>query len=218
MPGRVLPIYVVCDESYSMTDHMGTLNAGLRELHRCVRSDPSASSQVRLCLIGFADTARVVVPLSPLADVPDFGVLAARANTNYGAAFTLLRDTIERDVADLSAQSRRMYHPTVLFLSDGQPTDPALWRRAHSRLLDRDWPVRPRIVAFGVGDADAATMRAVGDFKAYVHDRRATMLDDAVRVFAETLTDSLVLHGADDAAVRVPDRPTGLAELPADLF
>jgi uncharacterized protein YegL len=218
MRDRVLPIYVVCDESYSMTDHMGTLNAGLRELHRCVQNDPSANSRTRLCLIGFADTARVVVPLSPLADLPDIGVLAARASTNYAPAFTLLRETIERDVADLCAHSRRMYQPTVFFLSDGQPTDPALWRLAHSRLLDHDWAVRPRIVAFGVGDADAATMRAVGDFKAYLCDKRTTMLDDAVRMFAETLTDSLVLHGTDDAALRIRDHVAGFTELTADLY
>jgi uncharacterized protein YegL len=215
MRDRVLPIYVVCDESYSMTDHMSTLNAGLRELHRCVQDDPVASSRVRLCLIGFADTARVVVPLSPLGDVPDIGVLAARASTNYGTAFTLLRETILTDAADLCAQSRQMYQPTVFFLSDGQPTDPALWRRAHAELLRHDWPDRPRIVAFGVGDADAATMRAVGDYKAFLYDKRTTELGDAVRVFAETLTDSLVLQGTDDAALRIPDRVAGFTELRA---
>lgn len=218
MRDRVLPMYVVCDESYSMTDHMATLNAGLRELHRRVRNDPSVDSRVRLCLIGFADTARVLIPLSPLSDVPDIGVLAARASTNYGIAFTILRETIEHDVAELCAQSRLMYQPTVFFLSDGQPTDPALWRHAHSRLLDRDWPVRPRIVAFGVGDADAATMRAVGDFRAYLHDGRTTTLDDVVQAFARTLTDSLVLLGTDAASLRIPDRVNGFTQLAVDPF
>jgi uncharacterized protein YegL len=213
MRDRVLPVYVVCDESYSMTDHMDALNTGLRELHRCVRDDPATNARVRLCLIGFADTARVVVPLSPLGDVPDIGALAARASTNYGVAFTLLRETIERDVADLSARSCPMYRPTVFFLSDGQPTDEALWRRAHSRLVDRDWPARPRIVAFGVGDVDATTMRAVGDFKAYLHDGTATTIDDAVGSFARTLTDSLVLHGTGDPSPRLPDHVTGFTDV-----
>ena len=212
MRDRVLPFYVVCDESYSMSDHMETLRARLRELRHCVRNNPAVSEVVRFSLIGFADVPRLIVPLSSPHDLDDIGALSARAASNFGAVFTLLRDTIERDVARLRRQACLIHRPTVFFLSDGQPTDPASWRSQHARLLDPAWPDRPKIVAFGIGDADAGTIRAVGQFKAFLSDRDGgTTPGDALQRFADVLTDSM-LSGGD---VDVPDQIRGYTALSA---
>ena len=167
MPDRVLPFYVVCDESYSMADHLGVLNAGLRELRRCVVADPVLRGRARFCLIGFAEDARVVVPLARLDEFPDVTGLTARAATNFGRVFTTLRQIIERDVRELRTRACEVYQPAVFFLSDGQPTDPAVWQDAYARLVDPGWPSRPKVVAFGIGDADAATIGVIGEFKAF---------------------------------------------------
>jgi uncharacterized protein YegL len=50
---HVLPFYVVCDVSFSMTDHLDALNAALLELHRAVGTDPVVADRTRFCLIGF---------------------------------------------------------------------------------------------------------------------------------------------------------------------
>lgn len=208
MCNRVLPFYLVCDESYSMSDHMDTLRARLRELRRCVRTSPLVSSAIRFCLIGFAETPRLVVPLCSPSDLADIGVFSARAATNFGAVFTLLRTTIEQDVAELRAQSYHIHQPTVFFLSDGQPTDPATWRSAYDRLVEPAWPDRPRIVAFGIGDADPVTIRAIGAFKAFIADQDGgTTPGEALSQFTQVLAES-ILSG---------DTPTGDVQLPQQV-
>jgi uncharacterized protein YegL len=217
MRDRVLPFYVVCDESYSMSDHMDTLRARLRELHHCLRNNPVVSTVVRFSLIGFADVPRLIVPLSPPCELGDIGALSTHAASNFGAVFTLLRDTIEQDLAELRRQSYRIHRPTVFFLSDGQPTDPVTWRRSHARLVDPNWPDRPKIVAFGIGDADAGTIRAVGQFRAFLSDRDSgSTPGEALHRFAEALTDSMLSTGTSTGDVEVPHQVRGYTALTAD--
>jgi uncharacterized protein YegL len=194
MSEHVLPCYVVCDESYSMADHLDTLNAGIRGLHHAVTTDRRVADKIRFCLIGFSGMANVLVPLTKLTEVTEITGLTARAASNFGAVFTLLRDTIENDVEALNCRAHTVYRPVVLFLSDGLPTDPASWRAAHDRLTDHNWPARPHIIAFGIGDADPRTIRTVGTFKAFMGHSGMTP-GAAVREFAELLTSSIVMSG-----------------------
>src|ERR1041384_1424397 len=100
---RVLPFYLVCDESYSMSDHLPAVRDSLREVRRAVFADPTARQRTRLCLIGFSADARIVKELSQQWDRPaDFEFRPAEG-TNFAAAFRLVRETIERDVAELAA-------------------------------------------------------------------------------------------------------------------
>lgn len=217
MCDRVLPFYVVCDESYSMSDHMDTLRARLRDLHRSIRSHPLVSAFVRFCLIGFADTPRLVVPLSAPRDLDDIGTFSMRAASNFGAVFTLLRETIERDLTELRAQRYDVRQPAVFFLSDGQPTDPAMWHRSYARLVEPAWRDRPKIVAFGIGDADHATIRAVGDFKAFVVDQDGgTTAGEALHQFTQALADSMLSTTAPAGhGVELPEQVRGYTELRA---
>jgi uncharacterized protein YegL len=212
MQDLVLPFYVLCDESYSMSDHMNALNAGLHELHRSVRTDPSVKDVVQICLIGFAENARVLVPLSPPGEFTEITRLSVRAATNFGHAFAVLRDTIELDIDRLRAQTRHVSQPTVFFLSDGQPTDPALWRDAYDRLVDPSWTDHPRIVAFGIGDADAGTIGTIGTARAYLAED-ATTPATALRHFVETLSTSMVCVEPDDVALPLPRHVAGYTEL-----
>jgi uncharacterized protein YegL len=217
MPDRVLPFYVVCDESYSMTDHLDALNDGLAALLAAVGADPEVRSRVRWCLIGFAEDARVVVPLSPLSPTgrrPGPAGLAARPATNFGRAFRTLRATIEADVRTLRAQHCEVAQPAVFFLSDGQPTDPALWPAAYAELVDPAWPARPRVVAFGIGDADAATIGRIGECTAFLGDPAGAGPAVAVHRFARALADTMVRTGP--GPLRVPEQVPGYVRVPAN--
>lgn len=219
MPEHVLPFYVVCDESYSMADHLDTLNAGLRELHHAVATDHRVADKIRLCLIGFSSTASVLMPLSRLTELTELTALTATASTNFGAAFTLLRHTISNDVEALNGSAHTVYRPVVFFLSDGQPTDPASWKAAHDRLTEREWPARPHIIAFGIGDADPQTIRRVGTFKAFMSHSGMTP-GAAAREFATVLTSSIVMSGRSalelhDLPPRVPQQTPGFAAIHA---
>lgn len=183
MPAHILPLYVVCDQSYSMADHMDALNGRLVELLRALRADPALAASVRFGLIGFSETARIVVPLAVAGEGAGQPVATTGAESNFAAAFTLLRHTIQRDVDSLVAASYVVGRPVVCFVSDGQPTDPAMWPSAHAELVDRDWPVRPRLVAVGLGEVDRTTIGRIGTHRAYPGGTE-TGLWEAVREFA----------------------------------
>jgi len=219
MPEQILPFYVVCDQSYSMADHLDALNDGLAELHRAVGTDPVVADKTRFCLIGFSGTAEILQPLCRLSDVVDIVELTTQAGTSFGAAFTLLRETIDSDVELLKADAHRVYRPAVFFLSDGHPTDPASWPEDYDRLRDPDWPARPNIIAFGIGDADPATIGQIGTFQAFMSQGGVSPAA-ALHGFARALTTSVVRSGgitADgDLVLQVPDRLAGFVALQID--
>lgn len=164
----VLPCYVVCDVSFSMTDHLDELNAGLREFRGAVHADPALTARVRVCVVGFAETARVLQPLCPAAELTELTEPVPTAGTNFGPAFAFLREAIDRDVRGLKADSLRVRRPVVFFTSDGQPTDPVTWPAAFAELTDPAWATRPTMVTYGVGDADVATLGRIGTFRTFL--------------------------------------------------
>lgn len=219
MPDQILPFYVVCDQSYSMADHLDALNDGLAELHQAVGTDPVVADKTRFCLIGFSGTAEVLQPLCRLSDVVSLVGLTTKAATSFGTAFTLLRETIDRDVDLLKADGHRVYRPAVFFLSDGHPTDPTSWQAAFERLVDPGWSARPNIIAFGIGDADAPTIGRIGTFQAY-QSQGGVSPAGALHTFARALTMSVVASGrvcADgDLVLQVPQRVAGFTALQID--
>lgn len=220
MSEQVLPFYVVCDESYSMEPYIDDLNRYLEELHGAVGTDPVVSDKTRFCVIAFSGTAEVLLPLSELSEREEMPGLTAKSATSYLAAFDLLRDTIERDVAMLKGDDHKVYRPAVFFLSDGQPTDGNDWALSHQRLTDPSWGLRPNIVAFGIGEADAAIIRRVGTFKAFIV-KEGVNPTSALHEFAKALTKSIVKSGTSVAeggpvTLQVPERIEGFTELTVD--
>jgi uncharacterized protein YegL len=217
MPEQILPFYVVCDQSYSMFDHLDALNDGLAQLHAAVGTDPVVADITRLCLIGFSGSATVLQPLCRPSDVVGLRYLTTQAATSFGEAFRVLRDTIERDVEALKAKAHKVYRPAVFFLSDGHPTDQSTWPDFYARLVDPEWPSRPNIIAFGIGDADAATIGRIGTFQAFMSHGGVSPAA-ALHSFARALTTSVVRTAADDGemALRVPARIDGFTTLRID--
>lgn len=222
MPDRILPFYAACDESYSMAGHIDALNDGLRELHHAVGTDPIVAGKTRFCLIGFAGTAEVLLPLSRLSDITKIARLTVKAATRFGTAFDLLRVTIERDLSVLARDRHRVCRPAVFFLSDGRPTDPSDWSPAHARLVHPSSPARPDVVAFGIGDADAATIGRIGTYRAFV-SQPGTSSPAALGQFTRTLTDSILrtgtsVAGGGQATLQVSERVTGFRTLTGDTL
>lgn len=162
-PETVLPCYLVCDESLSMRAHAravsGIVASFIGGLQRSVESGPEL---VRLGLIGFSDSAQVLRPLGPLGafelpPAPHRGT----SITSFRTAFRFLLETIEADVDQLLVKAIAVRRPVVLFVSDGQPTDPATWPTAHAALTDPARPSHPHLLTVGVGDADAATLQRI---------------------------------------------------------
>ncbi|WP_103355444.1 hypothetical protein [Amycolatopsis sp. CA-128772] len=168
MGSDVLPCYVACDVSLSMADHIEELNVGLREFRGAVHADASVADRVFCSVVGFGEQPQVVQSLLPMDDLAELPEPAPCAGTNFGPAFTFLRSLIDRDVSILRRHRLQVHRPLVFFLSDGQPTDPVTWPFAFASLTDPAWACCPRVVTFGLGDADPAALDRIGTFRTYL--------------------------------------------------
>lgn len=168
MDSDVLPCYVVCDVSFSMTDHLDELNAGLREFRGAVHADPAVAARVRVCVVGFAEAPRLLQPLRPATELAELADPVPSTGTNFGPAFAFLREAIDRDVRRLKEHRLLVRRPIVFFTSDGQPTDPMTWPDAFATLTDPGWTTRPNVVAFGLGDADRATLGRIATLRLFL--------------------------------------------------
>lgn len=162
--GILLPVYVLADESFSMTPQRAELNAGLVALHESLRAEPMIAAKVRLAVLGFSDDVAVRLPLTDVRSEQPLPQLVIRGGTSYEAVFNDLLVRIPYDVSTLKQGGYKVHRPAVFFLSDGQPTDDddAAWQVPHSRLIDRAvTPAAPNIIACGIGEADPRAMLEV---------------------------------------------------------
>jgi uncharacterized protein YegL len=160
--GTLWPVYVVADQSGSMSICMDELNAGIGSLHRALLAKPLTAAKMRFTLIGFSDEAKVWTHMVDFREEGALDPLNSLAGTNYRAVFDLLREVIPADVVALKGRRYAVHRPTVFFLSDGQPNDPLDWVAAHRSLTDRKvTPAAPNIIAFGIGNVREETIRQV---------------------------------------------------------
>jgi len=219
MSQQVLPFYLVCDESSSMTGPpIEAINDSLPKLHGEIGSNPVVADKTRFCLIGFSSDAQVLLQLADLSSVTSMPVLQAGGATSYRSAFDLLYDSITADVATLKADGNQVYRPAVFFLSDGQPTDD--WVAAYQRVTDAGWALHPNILAFGFGSVDQTTLQQVATVKAFIADGSMGP-EQALKEFAQSLIRSIVNSGTQQAAdgsmhLSVPENVPGFMSLPAD--
>ncbi|MGW7644190.1 vWA domain-containing protein [Streptomyces bobili] len=219
---QILPFYMVCDESGSMAgpDGVDTINTALPDLHHEISTNPSVADKTRFALIGFSTQASLLQSLADLSELTQLPSLSAGGVTSFGAAFRLLKDTIETDVAALKADGHDVYRPVVFFLSDGNPTDDG-WRTALKEL--NSFRYAPKIIAFGISDADAAIITEVANFKAFIQQDESVSPAVALREFASSLTRSIVSsatsmdsQGGEGFQLQVDEQVPGFTSLSLD--
>jgi uncharacterized protein YegL len=159
----VMPFYLICDVSSSMSGDMTALNDSLKRLHRGIVAEPVVDDVAQVCIMTFASTASVVLPLGQMSEqvVP---TLKSGGGTQYGAAFRLLAQTIESDSTTLKGKGYRVYRPCTFFLTDGEPNDRD-WHQTFSRTLTYDQQTHqgmrahPIFVPFGFRHASESVLR-----------------------------------------------------------
>lgn len=199
---EVLPFYMVCDESESMGPIGGitALNQALPDIHAEIASNPLVAEICLISLITFADTAEELMQLTKLSDVDAMPGMQARGACKYGPAFTLLREIIHRDVADLKYHSVKVFRPAVFFMTAGEPTDDPDWEIAYRSLMDwtnfRNLPNTtnyPQIIAFGVNEANPSVIGKIGTVGAFIGDNGVTPAAALSNIF-NSLTSSWDPH------------------------
>jgi uncharacterized protein YegL len=116
---RALPIFILADKSGSMSgEKINELNLAMREMLSSLKNVDDIRGKFELAVIGFGGNVEI---MQPLADINQISLkeLPANGNTPMGEAFDLLASMIE----DKNIVSSRSYTPTLVLISDGQPTD-----------------------------------------------------------------------------------------------
>lgn len=212
----VLPVYLVVDESYSMSVELDQISRALVETVDLLRANALATATVRLAVIGFSDEAVVRMPLCDLATISVTPTLQPRGGTAYRPVLDLLRSSIDSDVASLKADGLRVLRPTVIFITDGQPTDPG-WEA--TKFLEPEWRFAPNVLAFCTDESTATGLLLLVGRRGRVfrtandHVSFGTVTARLMRQLFVSLSSSVV------GAAPHPDAKSGLSfEIPGDLI
>lgn len=118
--GRALPVFILLDVSGSMSGQkIETVNVALKEMINSFKKIENPKGIIELSLITFGDNrVNIIKELSQIND-SDVYTLTASGNTPMGMAFDKVADMIE----DKNIVSSRAYTPTIVLISDGNPTD-----------------------------------------------------------------------------------------------
>jgi uncharacterized protein YegL len=219
----VLPIYFVADCSGSMAGGpIAEVNKGLTSLLDALQSESMAAAKVRFCVIGFDSQARCHLEPEDLRNLESMPTLTAGGTTSYAAAFGELYRRLPTDVSNLKSAGYIVNRPAVFFLSDGAPNPGDGWESAHASLTETDFKQRPNILAFGIGQADADTIKRVASKPDYAFvAARGVDTGQAIAKFIEALTNSVITSGralATGQAALPIEKPEGFISLAVDTI
>jgi uncharacterized protein YegL len=153
---RPLPVVLLADVSGSMgvDGKIQGLNYAVREMIEAFRDESDLRAEIHVSVITFGGQGRVHFPLGP-ANAVTWADLGANGGTPMGEAFELARKMIE----DKEVVPGRAYRPTIVLVSDGQPTD--AWEQQLKLLLDSERGGKAFRMALAIGeDADHTVLKA----------------------------------------------------------
>lgn len=150
---RPLPLLLLLDTSGSMGgEKIATLNTAIRELGQELAEAETPQGEVHIGVIEFNHNVNVrdLIPARSFTHID----LQAEGSTSMGAAISKARALIE----DRQKVSSRAYAPTIVLVSDGQPTDDVA--APIKALLDSPRGSKAMRLALAIGsDADVDTLR-----------------------------------------------------------
>ena len=165
---RPLPVILLADISGSMAEDgkIQSLNFAVKEMFETLQDESDLRAEIQLAVITFGGKAQVHLPLGP-AKAASWSDFTAKGGTPMGAAFDLARDLIE----DTSIIPSRAYRPTIVLVSDGQPTPPGSEVEPLRRLLESERGAKAFRMALAIGaDADHTVLQGfLSDPAARVH-------------------------------------------------
>jgi uncharacterized protein YegL len=161
---RMMPVLILADVSGSMATYgkLAALNRAIREMVAIFADEQDVRADIHVAVITFGGSgANLHQPLQPASQI-QWTDMDAKGPTPMGAAFELATQLLEDKVIIPS----RSYHPNLILISDGQPTDERgrisdNWKEPLQRLLSSERASKALRFAMGIGpDADEATLKA----------------------------------------------------------
>lgn len=155
---RPLPVILLADVSGSMSvdGKIQALNHAVREMIEAFQDESDLRAEIHVAVITFGGQARAHLRLGP-ARHATWTDLDASGGTPMGAAFDLARELIEdRDVIP-----SRAYRPTLVLVSDGQPTPAGSEVEPLQKLLASERGGKAFRMALAIGaDVDHGVLQA----------------------------------------------------------
>lgn len=186
MTRKILPVVYVIDTSGSMIDDgkIGAVNDAMREAVDLLRdvSDNNANAEVRVAVLKFSTAADWEKPdLVPLDDF-FWNDLSAGGTTQVARALEAIDEKFS--TKQLFNSDVGYKTPVVIFMSDGEPTDPGEWEKKLDWVMNNNKWFRISIkVAIAIGDdADRACLtKLVGNSESVVTVRDIDTLKSLIK-------------------------------------
>lgn len=118
---RKLPVIILADVSGSMESNgkIQTLNRAIASMIDSFAQEEDVRAEINVSVITFGgEKAQIHIPLQP-AEKIEWQDMSAMGRTPMGNAFGVAQAMVE----DRSIIASRDYHPTIILVSDGIPTD-----------------------------------------------------------------------------------------------
>jgi uncharacterized protein YegL len=133
---RRLLTYLCIDTSGSMNgEPIVAVNAGLQALLTSLRSNPYALDSVHLSITTFDSEIKLVLPITPIADVKLPEITCPKSGaTLLGAALEHICVQVQRDIHKSSDSEKGDWRPILVILTDGKPTDSLAYTEVIPRL------------------------------------------------------------------------------------
>lgn len=150
------PLVLLVDTSGSMSTEIPDVAAGLDALRAALSRDVVARNRVELIVVTFGGGVTVHGEFGEAA-VFEPPAIAASGDTPMAAALVQALDLLEAKKRAYKESGLDYYRPMIFLVTDGEPTDTALWSEAVRRVREAE---RDRkIVLLSVGTRTASFAR-----------------------------------------------------------
>lgn len=145
---RPLPVIILADISGSMAsdNKINVLNNAMREMIDSLKDENTLRAEIYFSVITFGAEIKPHINFTKANEI-NWVDLSPSGGTPMGKAFELTKTLLE----DKTLIPSRSYAPTLVLLSDGQPTDN--WETPLSQLLDSPRASKAFRIAMSIGAA-----------------------------------------------------------------
>ncbi len=151
---KSIPVVLLLDTSTSMRDNnsIDTLNQAVEAMIKEFKKAETMETFIKLSIITFGNNGvELHTPLAEVSNI-EFQPLVAGDWTPMGTAFEMAKAMIE----DKDIFKGRDYRPTIILLSDGEPTDD--WRGPLDDFINSGRSAKCDRMALAIGAADKSVL------------------------------------------------------------
>lgn len=151
---KPLPVVLLLDVSLSMTgDKIESLNESVKEMLNNFAQEEKMETEIIISVITFGADVDLKIPFTKASQI-EWENLDVSGATPMGAALEMAKAMIE----DKETTPSRAYRPTIVLVSDGQPTDD--WSNSLDNFISEGRSSKCDRMAMAIGqDADEAVLK-----------------------------------------------------------